>query len=256
MVLLGAQAARRGELAEAICLFETAASGDPPLAVARLQLAHALIARAAGGLSVVAVNDRLRAQDLALEVQREVRRWSGPSEKALSVLLKAHRMIGAFKEAVRLASPESLGGAASDREASFGEVAVAGAEAAVAMRNRSRAAGFATLVPGTSAELFIRALVLDPSLPAADQAIAWREALAGASTFEQQRSEFADKLAQRHSLMIPAEDADYEQFGQAFPDWEEHRTDAILQPPRPQIAPSGQVLERITGRDLDIEAAD
>jgi tetratricopeptide (TPR) repeat protein len=188
VVLLGAQAARRGELAEAIRLFETAASGDPPLAVARLQLAHALIARAAGGLSVVAVNDRLRAQDLALEVQREVRQWSGPSEKALSVLLKTHRMIGAFKEAVRLATPESLGGAALDREASFGEVAVAGAEAAVAMRDWSRAAGFATIVPGTSAEVFIHALVLDPSLPAADQAIVWRDALAGASTFEQQRS--------------------------------------------------------------------
>lgn len=187
VVLLGAQAARRGDLAEAIRLFETAALGDPPLAVARLQLAHALIARAAGGLSAVAVNDRLRAQDLALEVQREVRRWSGPSEKALSVLLKAHMMIGAFKEAVRLATPESLGGAALDREASFGEVAVAGAEAAVAMRDRSRAAGFATLVPGTSAEVFIRALVLDPSLPEADQAIAWRHALASASTFEQQR---------------------------------------------------------------------
>jgi hypothetical protein len=71
-----------------------------------------------------------------------------------------------------------------------------------------------------------------------------------------QHREFADKLAQRQSLMIPAEDLDYEQFGQAFPDWEEHRTDAILQPPRPQIAPCGQVLERITGRDLDIEAAD
>lgn len=65
--------------------------------------------------------------------------------------------------------------------------------------------------------------------------------------------EFADKLAQRQSLVIPAEDPGYEQFGRAFPDWEEHRTDAILQPPRPQIVPCGQVLERIVGRDLDME---
>jgi hypothetical protein len=39
-------------------------------------------------------------------------------------------MIGAFQEIIRLATPESLGGAALDREASFGEVAVSGAEAA------------------------------------------------------------------------------------------------------------------------------
>jgi len=71
-----------------------------------------------------------------------------------------------------------------------------------------------------------------------------------------QHREFADKLAQRQSLMIPAEDPDYKEFGQAFPEWEEHRTDAILQPPRPQILPSEQVLERIIDRDLDMEAAD
>jgi hypothetical protein len=70
-----------------------------------------------------------------------------------------------------------------------------------------------------------------------------------------QHREFADKLAQRQSQTIPAEDPDYEQFGQAFPDWEEHRTDAILKPPRPQIPPSGQVMERIADRDLDMEAA-
>jgi tetratricopeptide (TPR) repeat protein len=187
VVLLGVHAARRGDFTEAVRLFEAAATGKPPLAVARLQLAHALIAQAAGGGSVVAARDRLRAQELAREVQLEVRQWSGPSEKALSVLLKAHLIIGAFKEMVRLATPESLGGAALDREASFGEVAVAGAEAAVAMRDRPRAASFAGLVTGTSAEVFIRALALDASVPVTDQAAAWRDALASAITFEQQR---------------------------------------------------------------------
>jgi hypothetical protein len=187
VVLLGIHAARRGDLAESIRLFEAAATGDPPLAVARLQLAHALIARAVSGGSVVAVNDRLRAQELAWELQQEVRQWSGPSEKALSVLLKAHMMIGAFKEVVKLATPQSLGGAALDREAAFGEVAVAGAEAAVALRDLARVGGFATLVAGTSAEIFIHALALDPSVSETDQAGAWRDALASASTFEQQR---------------------------------------------------------------------
>jgi tetratricopeptide (TPR) repeat protein len=187
VVLLGELAGRRGDLAEAIRLFEEAATASVPLAVARLQLAHALIARAAGGGSVVAVSDRLRAQSLAREAQQEVRQWSGPSEKALSVLLKAHMMIGAFQEVIRLATPESLGGTALDREASFGEVAVAGAEAAIAMRDRSRAAGFAELVPGTNAEIFIRALVYDLSAPVAERAAAWHAALGRADTVEQQR---------------------------------------------------------------------
>jgi len=187
VILLGEFAARRGDLAEAIRLFEAAATGRPSLAVARLQLAHALIAHAAAGSSVVAVSDRLRAQSLAREVLEDTRRWSGPSEKALSVLLKAEMMIGAFQEIIRLATPESLGGAALDREASFGEVAVAGAEAAMAMRDRLRAIGFAELVSGSRAETFIRALVIDPSAPAAVQATAWRAALASADTMEQQR---------------------------------------------------------------------
>jgi tetratricopeptide (TPR) repeat protein len=187
VVLLGGFAARRGDLAEALRLFEAAAAADPPLAVARLQLAHALLARAGEGSSVVAVNDRLRALNLAREVQDEVRRWSGPSEKALSVLLKTHMVIGAFHEVVRLATPESLGGTALDREASFGEVAVYGAEAARALRDRARAAGFADLVKDSRAEVYIRALAIDPSAPTADHASAWRAALSSADTFEQQR---------------------------------------------------------------------
>ena len=71
-----------------------------------------------------------------------------------------------------------------------------------------------------------------------------------------QHREFADKLAQRQSLMVPAEDPDYEALRPAFPDWAGHRTDAILRPPRPQMLPSGQEQEWIVGRDLDMEAAD
>lgn len=187
VVLLGDFAARRGDLAEAIRLFEAAATGNPPLAVARLQLAHALIARAAAGGSVVASSDRHRAQALAGEVQEETRQWSGPSEKALSVLLKSRMMIGAFQEVIRLATPLSLGGMALDREASFGEVAVFGAQAAMAIRDRSSAMSFAEFVPNSRAEIFIRALVVDPAASVAEQATVWRDALANADTMEQQR---------------------------------------------------------------------
>ena len=71
-----------------------------------------------------------------------------------------------------------------------------------------------------------------------------------------QRRIFADKLAERQSLLLAAEDPDYEDFGLAFPAWTAAEKDAILQPPKPQIQPSPRILERVTDRDLDIEAAE
>jgi conjugative relaxase-like TrwC/TraI family protein len=71
-----------------------------------------------------------------------------------------------------------------------------------------------------------------------------------------QHREFARKLVERQSLMIPAEDPDFEDLGPAFPAWAEPTRDAILQPPKPQIQPSEQVLERIANRDRHLEAAD
>ena len=176
VVLLGDFAAKRGDLAEAIRLFEAAAAADPPPALARLELAHALIARAGSGGSVVAADDRLHAQALAREVLEEVRGWSGPSEKALSVLLKTQMVVGAFQEMIRLATPESLGGAALDREAASGEVAVYGAEAARAMGDRAQAASFADLVAGRGAEGSILAGPHRPLRAESDQGAAAGEA--------------------------------------------------------------------------------
>ncbi len=68
--------------------------------------------------------------------------------------------------------------------------------------------------------------------------------------------EFAAKLAERQSQIIPAEEPDYEDLGPAFPAWPEPSRDAILQPPKPQIQPSERILERIANRDLSMEAAD
>ena len=71
-----------------------------------------------------------------------------------------------------------------------------------------------------------------------------------------ERSTFADRLAERQSLTIPSEDPDYGDLGQAFPASPTPDKDAILQPPKPEIRPSAQVLERAIGRDADREAAD
>jgi conjugative relaxase-like TrwC/TraI family protein len=67
---------------------------------------------------------------------------------------------------------------------------------------------------------------------------------------------FADRLAERQSLRIPAEDPDYEDLGPTFPAWAAPDKDGILQPPKPEIQPSPRILERATGRDLDMEAAE
>jgi hypothetical protein len=56
-------------------------------------------------------------------------------------------------------------------------------------------------------------------------------------------------------MTVPAEDPDYGDLGQAFPAWNRRRKQAILQPPKPEIRPSARVLERATGRDRDVEAA-
>jgi hypothetical protein len=67
---------------------------------------------------------------------------------------------------------------------------------------------------------------------------------------------FADRLTNRQSLMIPSADPDYGALSQAFPPWPRPDRDAILQPPKPEITPSPQVLHRAIDRDADLEAAD
>jgi hypothetical protein len=67
---------------------------------------------------------------------------------------------------------------------------------------------------------------------------------------------FAERLADRQSQTLPAEDPRYGDLGQAFPPWPGKNRDAILQPPKPEIRPSLQVLEHAVARDADWEAAD
>ena len=67
---------------------------------------------------------------------------------------------------------------------------------------------------------------------------------------------FADKLAERRSLTVPSEDPGYGDLGQAFPPWPGPARGAILQPPKPEIRPCPEVLQRAADRDADREAAD
>ena len=45
---------------------------------------------------------------------------------------------------------------------------------------------------------------------------------------------FAERLADRQSMTVPAEDSTYGDLGQAFPLWPGPGRDAILQPPKPE----------------------
>ena len=68
------------------------------------------------------------------------------------------------------------------------------------------------------------------------------------------RRTFAGRLADRQSLMIPSEDPDYGDLGQAFPSWTGPGKDAILQPPKPEITPSAAILQLAAEHDIEPEA--
>jgi conjugative relaxase-like TrwC/TraI family protein len=92
-------------------------------------------------------------------------------------------------------------------------------------------------------------LTLTPDQPPREMP-AWIKDLAAA------HRTFAAALADRQSLMIPSQDPDYGDLGPAFPPWPGPGKDAILQPPKPEITPSRQALQRAADRDADLEAAD
>jgi hypothetical protein len=57
-------------------------------------------------------------------------------------------------------------------------------------------------------------------------------------------------------VKIPSEDPDYGDLGPAFPTRTSREREPILQPPMPEIPPSPRILEHVTDRDADWEAAD
>jgi hypothetical protein len=76
----------------------------------------------------------------------------------------------------------------------------------------------------------------------------WIQELAG------QRKAFREKLEERKGLMIPSEDPDREDLGEAFPAQAAPSRDAILQPPKPHIRPSARILEAARQREASHEA--
>jgi hypothetical protein len=71
-----------------------------------------------------------------------------------------------------------------------------------------------------------------------------------------QRQAFREKIEEYHGLMVPSEDPDWGDLGEAFPAWQPPGRDAILQPPKPQITSSATILQLTAGHDTEPEAAD
>jgi hypothetical protein len=67
---------------------------------------------------------------------------------------------------------------------------------------------------------------------------------------------FTHRLADRQSQKIPSQNPGYGDLGPAFPAWKGPGQDAILQPPKPEIPPSPQILHRAAERDPDYEAGE
>jgi tetratricopeptide (TPR) repeat protein len=185
--VLASLAIRRGDLDDAVRQFELAVAADPPYPAGRLQLARALVAQATAGAAVLAHQDLGRARALAQECLEDMRRWAGPSERAVAILQQIATVQGAFAEVIRLGSPRGADGTALEREAADGEVTVLAAEAAAATGNHDLAASFATQTTDPAAAAFIEALATDPSTGPVALAAVWRNALAAATTHEQTR---------------------------------------------------------------------
>jgi conjugative relaxase-like TrwC/TraI family protein len=67
---------------------------------------------------------------------------------------------------------------------------------------------------------------------------------------------FREKFEEWQGLMVPSEDPDWGDLGEAFPAWRAPGRDAILQPPKPQITPAAKILQLAQERGIEPEAAD
>ncbi len=174
LLFLAERAVRCGDLEGALTLYERACGRHPRIVGGRLGKARVLIERIVCGRSALPARDQQEAVELATSVRDDMRRWAGPSENAHRLVVHERMLVGAFNEVIALATPTQFGGRANDREATDPTVAVLGAQACVALGDRTRAGRFGDAVRGTPAEALIRALAADPGQPEAITVGMWR----------------------------------------------------------------------------------
>jgi hypothetical protein len=123
-------------------------------------------------------------RDLGQSALDQRRRWSGPSAEALAVLIRGHMHSRAFSAAALLAGTVPEG--AEQDEACADEIVILGTQAALITGDFSLAREMGDRAASDHARTVVRALTADPDLPAAEQALAWRAALAGDPPAESQ----------------------------------------------------------------------
>jgi hypothetical protein len=69
-----------------------------------------------------------------------------------------------------------------------------------------------------------------------------------------QHQAFRERIGQRQRRMTPPEDLDWAGLGQTLPSWWAPRQEAILRPPKPEITPSGKILQLAAEQDIELEA--
>jgi len=82
------------------------------------------------------------------------------------------------------------------------------------------------------------------------------EMAAWISDLAAQRPAFREKFEERQGMMVPNEDPDWGDLGEAFPSWNPPGRDATLQPPKAQITHSARILQLAAERDTSPEAGD
>ncbi|MBM0274035.1 DUF4365 domain-containing protein [Micromonospora tarensis] len=182
LLFLAERAAGRGDLAQALALYERVCDRQPTSTGGRLGRARTLMERTLRGATALPFGDQQEVTALAMSVRDDVRQWAGPSETMHRLLVQERMLVGAFEEVVELATPTAFGGQATDREAGDPVVAIAGAQASIALDDRIRAVRFGDAMRDTPAEPLIRALAADPRQPATATVAMWRTALDNANT--------------------------------------------------------------------------
>jgi hypothetical protein len=179
LAFLGVQTLRRREVSAAVRYLQEGCSALPTSTSLRLQLGQALLARVVSGQSAVEAEDMRRIEEAAQAALDQRRQWSGPSSPALAMLIRRHMLVGAFKAAARLATPQPEG-EALEQEASDDDIVILGTQAALTAHDRVSAQQFAARAGSDHARDMVAALLADPDLPTGESKELWLKALSSA----------------------------------------------------------------------------
>lgn len=199
---LAEMALRLGDLDAAVSYRERACQVLPQGSAMDLALARTLLRR--GRLNSGTASDARRATMLLQGVVEDHRRWHGPSDEALEVLVELHLVSGANEDALMTALPKARGGYAEERELS-NSVARMGAVAAVTLGRTEDVSFFEEFLMGSLEGREVEFLRLEADNRPREDRIAVLLALLEDAVDDPMRARAADRLV-RLGVWPPAID--------------------------------------------------